>query len=165
MRMVTRAIAALADAMDAVANRVLALFIGIMTIVIFAQVVLRYFANYSISWSEEMCRFMSLWVIFGGLPVLLHRGGMTAFDAISTRLGGWAARAVGIFVSAGLLVFLYYLYVGSYRLMLRQFGQSATTLPIPIGLVYMIMPLSAALSLVMVLDKLVKTWQSTKRGA
>jgi TRAP-type C4-dicarboxylate transport system permease small subunit len=165
MRIITQLVSSLAGTVDKVVNRILALFIGVMTLVIFTQVMLRYLANFSLSWSEELCRFMSLWVIFGGLPVLLHRGGMTAFDIISTKLKGWKARAVAVIISVGLLVFLYFLLVGTYPLMLRQFRQTATTLPIPIGLVYMIMPISAVLSVLMVCEYALKVWASTKAGS
>lgn len=63
---------------------VIEIFTGILllnaTIVIGIQVFLRYAFSYSISWTEEICRFFIIWVVFLEAGVALAYGLHTTID-------------------------------------------------------------------------------------
>ncbi len=44
--------------------------IGLMLIIIFLQVISRYFFGYTASYSEELSRYLFVWVTFLSLPVV-----------------------------------------------------------------------------------------------
>ncbi|MDR2477259.1 MAG: hypothetical protein LBD18_05700, partial [Treponema sp.] len=49
---------------------------------------------------------------------------------------------------------------GAWRLLARQVTQRATTMPVPMSIIYMVMPVSAVLSFVFILCKLAMMWSS-----
>lgn len=143
---------------DTVLCRLLAVILATMTGIIFVQVFSRYILNYSFSWSEEISRYLFLWLIFAGLPTLIYRNAMTAFDMIIKKLSGMTKKASIALITIGNLLFLVLLTVGSIPLVQRQFAQMATSIPIPIGLVYMIMPISGVLSIIVTVERLIASF-------
>jgi TRAP-type C4-dicarboxylate transport system permease small subunit len=139
---------------DTVLCRLLAIILAAMTGIIFTQVFSRYILNYSFSWSEEVSRYLFLWLIFAGLPTLIYRNAMTAFDMVIKKLSGMSKKAAAALIAIGNLSFLVLLTMGSIPLVQRQFSQMATSIPIPIGLVYMIMPISGVLSIIVTIERL-----------
>jgi TRAP-type C4-dicarboxylate transport system permease small subunit len=52
-----------------------------------AQVINRFFLNYSLSWSEEFQRYGQIWIVFLGIPVAYRRGAHIGLDLVPARLG------------------------------------------------------------------------------
>lgn len=73
-------------------------FLGmVMVAVVGAQVFSRYVLNHSIFWSEELARFILVWLTFLGATVAYRRRAHAGIDIISKRLppsGRMAAKAV-----------------------------------------------------------------------
>lgn len=165
MKQTNNLLFSIAKGIDMALNRLLAVLLAVMTSIIFLQVFCRYLLNYSFSWSEEVSRYLFLWLIFAGLPTLTYRANMTSFDMIQKRLKGWANSLAAVLIAIGNLFFLILLVWGSVPLVRRQFAQMATSVPIPIGLVYAMMPLSGVLSIIVVIERLVATFAENKKAA
>lgn len=54
----------------------------LMTTIIFVQVVGRYLFHYSISWSEEVGRYLVIWITFGGSVLAFRRGAHIGVNAL-----------------------------------------------------------------------------------
>ena len=59
---------------------VLIVMLAVMSIIIFANVVLRYTTNQSIEWAEEVARHMMIWLTFIGCGPVLRYGGHIAVE-------------------------------------------------------------------------------------
>jgi TRAP-type C4-dicarboxylate transport system permease small subunit len=140
--------------MDRAINRLLFVFLLVMTAVTFAQVCARYLFGFSIVWSEELCRYLFIWVIFIAVPPLLFHAGMTSFDMLYERAGANLQKAMHLLTAIGEIVFLWLLYRGGYPFMLRQWGQVATSFPLSMALVYAVVPISACLGMIVVAERL-----------
>jgi len=60
----------------------MAICLGAMGILVFSNVVLRYFFNYSITWTEEISRFLFIWVIFLGAVGALRENNHLGFTSL-----------------------------------------------------------------------------------
>ena len=94
-----RARAALLDAAESLLVRlnrwlVIALM-GVMAVLVFANVVSRYSFNHSIIWVEELTRYMMVWVGFIGSGLVLRFGAHVAVDVFQDLLPARAAQARG----------------------------------------------------------------------
>ena len=156
MRAIAAFLSGLTVRIDRIVNRILFVILFVMTAVTFAQVVSRYALGFSISWSEELCRFLFIWIIFLGVPPLILRSGMTAFDMLLRSLKGWKAVAAGCVVSGASFCFFWLMAVGSLPLVERQIPQIATSLPVSMGFVYGVIPLSGGLSLLFAAERLLR---------
>jgi TRAP-type transport system small permease protein len=65
----------------------MALFLGLMVVMVFGNVVLRYGFNSGIAISEELSRWLFVWVTFMGAVVALNEQGHLGTDMLLARLG------------------------------------------------------------------------------
>ena len=70
----------------------IALALAVMVVLVFGNVVLRYFFNTGWLISEEMSRWMFVWMVFMGAVVVMRERGHMGTDMVVVRLPFWAQR-------------------------------------------------------------------------
>ncbi len=136
------------DAIDRLIGAVLrpALFIGMaaLTAVITLQIVSRVFFM-SVSWTEEVARFLLIWITFLGAALAWQQGRHLAVSLLRDNLPDGPRRIVtgaAILVS---LTFMVALTVIGIRYMNVQSFQKSPSLRISMTYIYAVMPIAAAL--------------------
>jgi TRAP-type C4-dicarboxylate transport system permease small subunit len=158
MRKISSVLTRIAGYMDKAISGVLFVFLLVMTVVTFTQVCARYLFDFSIVWSEELCRYLFIWTIFIAVPSVLFHASMTSFDVLYARTSGLSRKLMLAVISAAEAVFLWLLYRGGYPFMLRQWGQIATSFPVSMALVYAVVPISACLGMFIVAERLLNAF-------
>jgi TRAP-type C4-dicarboxylate transport system permease small subunit len=85
-------------------ERVMALVLAVMVVLVFGNVVLRYGFNSGITVSEEVSRWLFVWMTFLGAIVALREHGHLGTDVLVSRLPASGKRACLV---AGQLLMLY----------------------------------------------------------
>src|SRR5690606_41089042 len=67
---------------------VMVLCLAAMSVMVFANVVLRHFFDSGINIAEELSRFMFIWLTFLGAIVAMREGGHLGVDMLVARLSG-----------------------------------------------------------------------------
>ena len=156
-------ILALAErAVEKVVRWIVIVLMLVMTVTVSLQITFRYFLNIPLGWSEELARFSFVWVSFFGASALMrvreHINVTVFVDNFPPRL-----RAVCV-VLANLcaLIFAYYFVVGGIALATNEWSQLAPAMEIPMGWVYVVIPISAILMAIWIvlqtLEALGKLW-------
>lgn len=118
----------------------MAALIGVITL----QIVSRVFFT-AVGWTEEVARFLLIWITFLGATLAFLRGRHIAVtfivDALPLRLAQ-LARIAAVLVALGFLVALI---VIGYRYMQVQSFQRSASLRLSMTYVYAVIPLSAAI--------------------
>lgn len=117
----------------------------VMVAVVTAQVFCRYVLNHSLFWSEELARYLLVWLTFLGATVAYHRRVHPSIDMLQARVGPAVSRAMTI---AGYLVALLFFGVLTvYGLQFAHFvrAQISPALQIPKWTVMMVLPLSGTI--------------------
>ncbi len=113
-----------------------------MTLLIFWQVVARYVMNDSLTWSEEIGRYMFVWITFVGLPAALKAGAHVAIDLLLKKThGAFHMTILTVNAIATCFIGIVIGYSGI-RLTVLGVGQISSALQIPMQYVYAIIPLS-----------------------
>jgi len=110
---------------------------------VLAQVGFRYFLNDPLTWSDELARYLFVWVSFLGWIIAARRRSHLAIDMLATRLSARGAAACRIIGAFAALAFAALLGWQGWRLMLRNLDVDTTALAIPMGIVYAIVPIAA----------------------
>ncbi|PKM85591.1 MAG: TRAP transporter small permease [Firmicutes bacterium HGW-Firmicutes-11] len=76
----------LGNRFDELERNVLMITLVVMVIIIFTNVVMRYVFNNSLSWSEELARFMFIWFSWMGVSAGLRDGEHLRVELLSTKL-------------------------------------------------------------------------------
>lgn len=116
-----------------------------LIVVVFLQIVARYAFSMSLSWSEEAARLIFICMIFLGAAVLVrlreHLTVTVFTDLVPARVQRVTtaiAAAVGLWCS-------YYLILGAWATLQREWDQLTPALQAPMGVIYTIILLSTAL--------------------
>lgn len=91
----------------------IALALAIMVILVFGNVVLRYGFNSGITISEEVSRWLFVWLTFLGAIVALRERGHLGTDALVSRLPVWGKKAAFLVSHVLMLYATWLLFSGS----------------------------------------------------
>jgi TRAP-type C4-dicarboxylate transport system permease small subunit len=125
----------------------LIVILAAMAIMVFANVALRFTTDHSILWVEEVSRYLMIWLTFLGSGLVLRYGAHIGIDTLQERFPG-AAPAVRVIIFVLLLGFFAAMVWLGVRYSILTWGQTTPVLGIPIGAVYLAMPVGFALMIV-----------------
>lgn len=118
--------------------------LAVMLLVIMAQVISRYVFNNSLAWTEELSKSLMVWTTFLVAPWALRAGANVGIDLFAAALPARLRYAVEIFISVLILWILFILLTQSVGFVERGLSSRMSTLPVPTGFVYAIIPISLA---------------------
>ncbi len=138
--------------------------LGVMVVVMFAQVVLRYIFKTGFPWTEELSRFLMIYMIFFGAVVLTHEDAHINITVLDEMLKGKAKKA---------LKSLQYLIVMAYTVLITKIGygslsivskQKSPNMRITMDKIYMIIPICTGLMTIYLLLKLIGLFVNSNDG-
>jgi TRAP-type transport system small permease protein len=91
----------------------IALLLAVMVVLVFGNVVLRYAFNSGITVSEEMSRWLFVWMTFLGAIVALRENGHLGTDMLVSRFGRTGKRVCLAIAQVAMLYVTYLLFTGS----------------------------------------------------
>jgi TRAP-type C4-dicarboxylate transport system permease small subunit len=118
-----------------------------MATMVFANVGLRFLTDHSILWVEEASRYAMVWLTFIGAGPVLRYGGHLGIDTLQQALPG-AAGALRAVIFALLALFSGVMVVVGVRYATLTWAQTTPVMQIPVGAVYLAMPVGFALLLI-----------------
>ncbi|MGE5088803.1 MAG: TRAP transporter small permease [Candidatus Levyibacteriota bacterium] len=118
-----------------------------MACMVFANVTLRFLTDRSILWVEEASRYTMIWLTLIGAGPVLRYGGHIGIDALQQKAPRHAV-AIRAVIFAVLLGFFAVMTVVGLRYAALTWAQTTPVLQIPIGAVYLAMPVGFALMIV-----------------
>ncbi|HJO05084.1 MAG TPA: TRAP transporter small permease [Acidobacteriota bacterium] len=131
----------------AAARAVVVFLFAAIVVVVFAQVVSRFVFNAPFSWSEELARYLQVWLILLASAACVRRGLHLTVDYAVHSLGPrleWTMRFLSL---AGVIFFLGVVIVSGIVLISATANQMTPALEIPIRIVYLALPIGALLML------------------
>ncbi len=115
----------------------------IMTVMIFLQVVYRYVLGESLSFSEELARYMFIWSVAMGSALALRTRSHIGVEILVERLPKSAAKPAKLVACALSLIFYGMLIWYGFEMVGETMDQESAALELPMGYVYLAVPLSA----------------------
>lgn len=124
------------------------LFVG-MCLLVLAQVVARKFFE-PLVWSEELARYTFIWVAFLGWVIANQHKSHIHISLVLDRAGPKLKLALGVFADLLVIVFALIFAVKGWRLVQNNLDIETVTLFFDFWVVYLIIPVSALASIVVV---------------
>ena len=117
--------------------------IAVMTAIVLSGVFFRYVLNDALSWSEEIAKFLMVWMTFIAAPLAFRAGALVAIDAVPRLLKGRARQLLLVIIQL-VIISLMVAFVdrGSF-LAKNAYIQRASTIDLSITYVYIAMPIGA----------------------
>jgi TRAP-type C4-dicarboxylate transport system permease small subunit len=118
-----------------------------MIVVALLGVVFRYIMLSPFEWTEELARFLMLWLGFLAMNIALRRNQHIAINFFGNRLPPALLRLLGYFIDVLVGLFLYYLLKQGYLMTTRTL-MTTSTLNISMFWIYMAVPLGALMTVI-----------------
>jgi TRAP-type C4-dicarboxylate transport system permease small subunit len=136
--------------------------VAIMTVIIIIQVFMRYIFLYSLSWSEEVARYLMIWVCFLGASLALkygfHIGVEFVVNRFPKKMRGW----VNLIAKIGVLLFLIYFTIGGFRVSWAVRDQDSPALLFSMAYAYLSAPVGGFFMIIQLLNLLIEDWVKIK---
>ena len=140
----------------------MAVLLAAMTLLVGVQIAGRFVFGYSIFWSDELARFLLVWISFLGISIGARRASHPGVDSLVRALPArWASAASVLAITLSVAFFSIMAAYGG-ALVLRTWPQYSTSLGIRMGIPYLAVPVSGVL---MILHALAAGFRGTPREA
>lgn len=118
-----------------------------MALLMFAEVVRRYLFGLQFGWSEELIRYLAVWVAFLGGAAAYHEKSLVCFDMIRKKLEGKAGIAAALLSNIIILAFLVLIcYLGIKNILSPSvYRQSGVGLKVSMAIPYAAIPAGTGL--------------------
>ncbi|KGP90636.1 C4-dicarboxylate ABC transporter permease [Pontibacillus chungwhensis BH030062] len=140
------------DRINKLTEDITALFLLIMVLLVFVKILTRVLFQSSFPWTEELSRYLMIWITFLGASIAFKYAAHIGFDLIVNKLPGMLKKIFQVISAIACLTFFILLIVKGYELCGRSMVQSSPALDLPMAYVYAIIPISGILMSINLVD-------------
>jgi C4-dicarboxylate transporter DctQ subunit len=135
------------------------LCLSVLTVIVPTEVFLRYLFGKSLYFTEELTRYLMVWVVFLASSLAMREDSHIKIEIMVNRFRGKGRFWVNLIAQISLLIFLLFLIIEGLTALTYQRDQIIPSLGIPIFWFYLAIPVG---SLLMALNLLPQIWKSLK---
>lgn len=129
------------------------------------QIFTRYVLGNSLSWTEQLTRFLFIWLVALGIPLSFYDGGSFKFDILIQKFVGNKPKLeliTDIIVWIAIIAFSTYYFYWSLQLVIKAGAKTSAGIAIPYYFLYGAQPVSAFLLLCITITDMVKKLKARK---
>nr|WP_279326038.1 TRAP transporter small permease [Bacillus sp. FJAT-47783] len=130
-----------------------------MVIAVFLQVLFRFVLDQPLAWTEELSRYLLVWITFLGAGYAMSVKAHPSIEIVFER-GNKLVKRIMIVVSSALIIFFFWhIVTNSFEFIERSMMQTSPSLQLPMGYVYTVIPISSILFVINVLYITISEWR------
>lgn len=158
----TRRLFAVVDGTNRLIGHLMAAALGVMVVCTMLQVLVRFLLTrfgilMSVPWTEEMARYLMIWIVFLGSAIACRKGQLIALEFLVAALPAWLAKALRIIALVVSLAFYVLLVWIGWQYVTDNLIERSPVMTIRMEWVYIALPASAVLMVVNTLCFLLET--------
>src|SRR5690625_5253700 len=123
----------LVDKINSGGKWALAIMFAVMSIIVFLQVIFRFLLKSPLPWSEELARYLMIWITFLGAGVITRSKGLIMVEAIVKALPLILQKIISYILLVITIAFTLIVFYYGVKMIGVTSHQSASTLPIPMA--------------------------------
>jgi TRAP-type C4-dicarboxylate transport system permease small subunit len=153
----------LLDRVEKALDAVLVFMMIVMAGAVVLQVTSRYVFNNPTSWSEELARYLFVWITFLGAAVVIRKRRHVDVTVLTDRLPPSAAKFVYLIADLCVLFMLGALTWAGAGLAIMAHRQLSAAMDLPMSLAYSAMPVGTGLMFVFLVATIIWEWKEGRR--
>lgn len=146
------------EIVNVVVTWIVAVILGTMSVVVFSQVIYRYVLEAPLPWSEELARYLMVWLVLLGASLGLRSKALIGMEALvnvfPAPLKRFSIEAVLVFS----LLFLSVVMIYGMKLTIMNHAQVSPAMEIPMSWPYAAIPVGALLMIANALVVAIERW-------
>ena len=147
---------------EKVFNTLLAFFLGLMGLLIFSNVFLRYLFNEGLTWAEELSRFLFVWLVFLGAIAAMKNNSHLGFQMLVQKLPPDLKKVAFVLSNLVVLFCLGSIFIGSLQMAEMTTNTLSPATGIPLAYLYGIGVISGGSMFFFVCVNMYKTFFGTE---
>ncbi|NYT66278.1 TRAP transporter small permease [Alcaligenaceae bacterium] len=143
----------------------LVILLSMMSLLIGAQVFMRYVMHDSLTWSEELARYCFIWATYLGVSCAVKHKAHICVEALTERLPNTARHYVTILSYMLFIVFAVMVMKEGYALTVKVFGfgQKSSAMGLPMGYIYLAPTVGFGLTIIRLLQSIFEEIKSMRK--
>jgi TRAP-type C4-dicarboxylate transport system permease small subunit len=135
------------------------MFFAAILITVFVQVASRLIFNDPLMFTEELARFLYLWMVFLGFSYITKKGRNLCLEIVASKVKGRKKAVFNIVIS--LFTIVTFAYIGYWSVEYIKFSwiNPAPAMRFSLGIVYLVVPISMLLCVIRSIELIVKDVQ------
>ena len=144
---------------------ILVILLVCMTLILGLQVVSRYVFQNSLSWSEELVRYMLVWSAFIGVPYCIKKNTSISVNQFKKSMSIKTQDALSYLEKFLMLILFLVMGIFSIDIVVSSFvsGQSSPAMGIPYWIIQLSVPIGSILSIIRIIQNLVELRKKYKK--
>ena len=115
---------------------------SVQVLVVFSQVIWRFVFNDPFPWSEELARYLQVWIILLTSTVCIQKSKHLAIDYLTCRLSFKLQRLLKLISMLGITSYILVVIIFGIQFIVLVGAQKTPALQVPIGLIYSAFPIA-----------------------
>ncbi len=134
--------------------------VTVMTVVVFLQVVYRYVLIQPLHWSEELARYLFVWLSILGATLGLQKRGHFGLDLFYRMLSNKEKRFLQFIINLSMGIVIFVILIQGIRLVQKTILQESPAMGISMAWAYACLPVGGALMAIHLLVIFLKDWKN-----
>ncbi len=135
--------------MKKITDNILAILLGLIVVIMFTQVLFRYAFNNSLSWSEEIAKFLFVWITFLGAALCFSEKMHLGVDFLVQKVPLRFRKYLFAFNTSIIILFNILMVLIGFSWVINVSGTLSPALGLPLNIVfYSALPVSAVISVI-----------------
>lgn len=134
----------------------LAILMGIMMVDVFAAVIVRYVIKQSFSFSDEIGRYVFVWIVFIGMAMCVSLDKHVSLDLLPKALKGAPKKYLMLVIYIFQIILFAAILMGSFQLLKIGGNQKSASLRIPMTYIYLCIPICGITSIYFLVLKIIR---------
>jgi TRAP-type C4-dicarboxylate transport system permease small subunit len=131
---------------------------------VFLQVIMRHVFQNSLTWSEELARYLYIWQTWIGISYAARNGSHLRITMVKERLPEKAQQVLEVFVTLVWIAFAIFIIMQGMAAVdtISRFGQRSSALQIPMQVFYYSIPVGMILMIIRLIERTIKRFLHKK---
>jgi TRAP-type C4-dicarboxylate transport system permease small subunit len=152
------------DFINTIVKVAASIMLAVMSVLIVLQVIYRYLLEAPLSWSEEISRYLMVYIVFLGAALSLRYRQMIAIEFIAELLPKPVQKYLNLIVLIICIVFFSILFSVGIDMTQRVEMQTAASTQIPMSIPYAAIPIGAVLLMLNAIAVILENMAGRKEG-
>ncbi|SEM50587.1 TRAP-type C4-dicarboxylate transport system, small permease component [Mesobacillus persicus] len=138
---------------------ILIILFFLLVVVVFLQVLFRFVLEQPLAWTEELSRYLLVWITFLGAAYGMSIKAHPSIEILFDKAGANLKKVLQVVTTILIIFFFWQVIVNSFEAIERSMAQTSPVLRIPMGLVYTVIPISSVLFVINLLFVVITEWR------
>ena len=140
---------------DKTVRVVVSAMIAVFTVVILVSIFFRYVLNDSLVWSEQVCRYLYVWMVMLGMPVVYREKGNVAFDLLYNKFSPRVKRLFHVTTDLLIACFSGFLALQGLKYTILKGSTIITGINLPQGYLYVSQSIGGVIMILFVIEHII----------